>query len=48
LDEKDPQSMARWMKKMGKELGEDVGEDFEAEMDKARSGEDQENDESSE
>ena len=39
LDEKDPQSMARWMKKMGKELGEDVGEDFGAEMDKALSEE---------
>ena len=26
LDEKDPKSMARWMKKMGRELGEDVGE----------------------
>jgi len=27
LDEKDPASMARWLKKMGKELGEDVGSD---------------------
>ncbi len=25
LDEKDPGSVARWMKKMGKELGEDFG-----------------------
>lgn len=25
LDEKDPSSVARWMKKMGKELGEDFG-----------------------
>jgi hypothetical protein len=39
LDESDPQSMARWMKKMGKELGENVGEDFESEMDQALSGE---------
>jgi putative FmdB family regulatory protein len=39
LDENDPQSMARWMKKMGKELGEDVGDNFEAEMDKTLSGE---------
>lgn len=31
LDENDPQSMARFMKKMGKEMGEDLGED----MDKA-------------
>ncbi|MCX8118629.1 MAG: zinc ribbon domain-containing protein [Desulfobacterota bacterium] len=27
LDEKDPTSMARWMKKMGKELGDEMGED---------------------
>jgi putative FmdB family regulatory protein len=26
LDERDPKSMARWMKKMGKELGEDMGD----------------------
>lgn len=35
LDERDPVSMARWMKKMGKELGEDLGEDFEAIVDEA-------------
>ncbi|RMH03417.1 MAG: zinc ribbon domain-containing protein [Nitrospirae bacterium] len=29
LDENDPKSMARLMKKMGKELGEDLGDDFE-------------------
>ena len=28
LDEKDPKSIARWMKKMGKEMGEEAGEDF--------------------
>jgi putative FmdB family regulatory protein len=28
LDENDPASVARWVKKMGKEMGEDVGEDF--------------------
>lgn len=28
LDENDPASVARWMKKMGKEMGEDTGEDF--------------------
>lgn len=27
IDEKDPKSMAKWMKKMGKEMGEDMGED---------------------
>ena len=30
LDENDPKSVARWMKKMGKEMGEDMGEGFEA------------------
>ena len=28
VDEHDPQSVARFMKKMGKEMGEDVGDDF--------------------
>ena len=28
LDENDPSSVARWMKKMGKEMGEDFGEDI--------------------
>lgn len=28
LDESDPASVARWMKKMGREVGEDMGEDF--------------------
>ncbi len=35
LDEKDPKSIARWMKKMGKEMGEDVGEDFDQMADEA-------------
>lgn len=35
IDEKDPSSMARWMKRMGKELGEDMGEDFDAMVDEA-------------
>ncbi len=35
LDENDPASMARWMKKMGKEMGEDAGPDFEQEIDQA-------------
>jgi hypothetical protein len=26
LDERDPKSMAKWMKRMGKELGEDMGD----------------------
>lgn len=28
LDENDPKSIARWMRKMSKELGEDAGEEF--------------------
>jgi putative FmdB family regulatory protein len=28
VDENDPQSMARFMKKMGKEMGEDFGDEF--------------------
>ena len=35
LDEKDPKSMARWMKKMGRELGEDMGENFDQSIDEA-------------
>lgn len=35
LDENDPKSMARWMKKMGQEVGEDLGEDFDAAVDEA-------------
>lgn len=27
LNEDDPQSVARWMKKMGNEMGEDLGDD---------------------
>jgi putative FmdB family regulatory protein len=35
LDENDPKSMARWMKKMGREMGQDAGEDFEQDVDQA-------------
>jgi putative FmdB family regulatory protein len=35
LDEKDPKSVARWMKKMGKEVGEDLGGDFDESIDEA-------------
>ena len=35
LDENDPKSMARWMKKMGKEMGEEMGEDFDQMVDEA-------------
>jgi putative FmdB family regulatory protein len=40
LDENDPKSVARWMRKMGKEMGEDVaGEDLDQMMDEVESGE---------
>jgi putative FmdB family regulatory protein len=35
VDENDPASMARFMKKMGRELGEDLGDDFGEAMDEA-------------
>ena len=35
LDENDPASVARFMKKMGKELGDDLGDDFESAADEA-------------
>jgi putative FmdB family regulatory protein len=39
LDENDPKSMARWMRKMGKELGEDVaGDDFGEMVDEMEAG----------
>ena len=38
LDENDPKSMARWMKKMGKEMGEEMGEDFDQMVDEAMEG----------
>jgi hypothetical protein len=35
LDENDPSSVARFMKKMGKEFGDDLGEDFDSAVDEA-------------
>jgi hypothetical protein len=35
LDEKDPRSMAKWMKRMGKEMGEEMGEDVDQMVDEA-------------
>jgi putative FmdB family regulatory protein len=35
LNENDPKSMARWMKRMGKEMGEDIGEDFDQAIEEA-------------
>jgi hypothetical protein len=39
LDENDPGSVARFVKRMGKEIGEDLGDDLDAAMDEA-SGDD--------
>ncbi len=40
LDEKDPKSVARWMRKMGKEMGEDLsGEDVDQMVDEIEAGE---------
>jgi putative FmdB family regulatory protein len=39
LDENDPKSMGKWMKKMGKEFGEEMGEDVDGMVDEALEGE---------
>ena len=38
IDENDPKSVARWMRKMGKELGEDGGEDLDEMIDELEAG----------
>jgi putative FmdB family regulatory protein len=38
LDENDPQSMTRFMKKMGEEMGEDHGDDFSKAMETDEAG----------
>jgi len=35
VDEKDPRSVARWMRKMGREFGDELGDDFESVADEA-------------
>ena len=35
LDENNPASVARFMKKMGREMGDDLGDDFESAVDEA-------------
>jgi len=35
LDEDDPVSVARWMKRMGREMGEEAGDDFDEQVDRA-------------
>jgi putative FmdB family regulatory protein len=37
LDENDPASVARFMKKMGREMGDELGDDFEEAVDEAMS-----------
>ena len=44
LDENDPKSMARWMRKMGKEMGEDAGDDFDEMVDELEAGGDADDD----
>jgi putative FmdB family regulatory protein len=40
LDENDPKSVSRWMRKMGKEMGDEFGsEDFDEMMDEVEEGE---------
>ena len=39
VDENDPKTMARFMKKMGQELGEDAGPEFEQAMEELERGE---------
>lgn len=40
VDENDPRSVARWMRRMGKEMGEEMGgEDFDEMVDSIESGE---------
>lgn len=38
VDEGDPKSMMRWMKRMGEAMGEDVGDDFEQAMEEELAG----------
>ncbi|HIC93518.1 MAG TPA: zinc ribbon domain-containing protein [Anaerolineae bacterium] len=38
LDENDPKSIARWMRRMSRELGEDLGPEFEEVIDRLEAG----------
>jgi len=42
VDEKDPRSMAKMMRRMGSELGEEMGPDFHEAVDRMEAGEDPE------
>ena len=39
LDESDPKSLARWMRRMGNEMGEDLGDEFKEVVDRLEAGE---------
>jgi putative FmdB family regulatory protein len=39
LDEDDPKSIARWMRKMSSEMGEDLGDDLDEVVDRLEAGE---------
>jgi len=39
LDENDPKSIARWMRKMSKEMGEELGPEFDEVVDRLEAGE---------
>ncbi|MCB0193837.1 MAG: zinc ribbon domain-containing protein [Anaerolineae bacterium] len=39
LDENDPKSIARWMRKMSSEMGEDLGSEFNEVVDRLEAGE---------
>ncbi|MGC8880504.1 MAG: FmdB family zinc ribbon protein [Anaerolineae bacterium] len=38
LDENDPRSLGRWMRRMGQEVGEDLGPEFDEVVDRLESG----------
>jgi len=40
LDENDPKSIGRWMRKMSSEMGEDLGSEFNEVVDRLEAGED--------
>jgi hypothetical protein len=42
LDENDPRSLGRWMRKMSQEMGEDLGPEFDEVVGRLESGEDPE------
>ncbi len=47
VDENDPRSVARWMRRMGQETGEDLGDEFSEVVDRLEAGESPEDIESS-